>query len=59
MLPFEKCAKSPAERRATFLERIGEEIESLGDDLLATANIETALPIAERLAASAVAPSIS
>jgi NADP-dependent aldehyde dehydrogenase len=39
-----------AEQRAAFLERIGAEIEALGDDLLQTANAETALPIAERLA---------
>lgn len=41
----------PVERRAVFLERIAAEIESLGDDLLTTASIETALPIAERLVA--------
>jgi alpha-ketoglutaric semialdehyde dehydrogenase len=40
----------PAERRAAFLERIGVEIEALGDELLKAANTETALPIAERLA---------
>ena len=47
---FHELRQISAERRATFLERIGDEIESLGDDLLTTANIETALPIAERLA---------
>jgi alpha-ketoglutaric semialdehyde dehydrogenase len=38
------------EQRAVFLERIGEEIEALGDDLLKTASVETGLPVAERLA---------
>jgi NADP-dependent aldehyde dehydrogenase len=39
----------PAERRAAFLECIGEEIEALGDYLLTTVSVETGLPIAERL----------
>lgn len=39
----------PPERLAAFLERIGDEIESLGDLLLNAAHIETALPIADRL----------
>jgi 2,5-dioxopentanoate dehydrogenase len=39
-----------AGQRADFLERIGVEVESLGDELLQTAHAETALPIAERLA---------
>lgn len=46
---FHELRQISTERRATFLERIGEEIEALGDDLLTTANIETGLPIAERL----------
>ena len=37
------------ERRAAFLDRIAEEIEALGDDLLIAANAETLLPIKERL----------
>jgi NADP-dependent aldehyde dehydrogenase len=41
--------RTSAVRRAAFLERIAEEIELLGDELLSTANIETALPITERL----------
>ena len=47
---FHEFRRTSAVRRAAFLERIGEEIESLGDDLLTAANIETSLPIAERLA---------
>jgi NADP-dependent aldehyde dehydrogenase len=47
---FAEYRAVPAERRAAFLERIGAEIEALGDELLQTANAETALPIAERLA---------
>src|SRR4030095_5993370 len=43
---FYELRQISAERRATFLDRIGEEIESLGDELLTTANIETARPIA-------------
>jgi alpha-ketoglutaric semialdehyde dehydrogenase len=35
----------PPERRAGFLERIGDEIESLGDDLLRAANAESSRPI--------------
>jgi NADP-dependent aldehyde dehydrogenase len=46
---FNDFRQTSAERRAVFLERIGQEIEELGDDLLRTAGIETALPIAERL----------
>jgi alpha-ketoglutaric semialdehyde dehydrogenase len=46
---FQEFRRTSAVRRAAFLELIGEEIELLGDDLLATANTETALPIAERL----------
>jgi alpha-ketoglutaric semialdehyde dehydrogenase len=55
-LAFEVAAKAfaqfrqiSAERRAQFLERIGLEIEALGDHLLVTASTETGLPIAERL----------
>src|SRR5438045_6943410 len=55
---FEAAAKDsetfrsiPREQRAAFLEQIAEEILSLGDDLLVTANAETSLPITERLAA--------
>jgi 2,5-dioxopentanoate dehydrogenase len=47
---FDDFRRIPAERRAAFLERIGEEIEALGDTLLNTANVETGLPVAERLA---------
>ena len=47
---FHEFRRTSAVRRAAFLERISEEIESLGDDLLTAANIETSLPIAERLA---------
>ena len=39
------------ERRAAFLDRVGDQIEALGEDLLTTANIETALPVTERLVA--------
>lgn len=46
---FHEYSRVPAETRATFLDRIGAEIEKLGDDLLSAANTETALPIAERL----------
>src|SRR5215471_1393238 len=46
---FQEFRRTSAVRRAAFLERIGEEIELLGDDLLGTANTETALPITERL----------
>jgi len=56
-LAFQAAAKAAQEfhqlapeLRAAFLERIGGELESLGDELLSTANIETALPIADRLA---------
>src|SRR4051794_22010976 len=47
---FEPFRRIAGEQRAAFLEQIGEEILSLGDDLLVIANAETALPIAERLA---------
>jgi NADP-dependent aldehyde dehydrogenase len=46
---FHAGRRIPAARRAEFIERIGEEIERLGDDLLAAASTETALPVAERL----------
>lgn len=46
---FEPYRALPAARRAAFLEQIAVEIEALGDELLAVAHDETALPIAERL----------
>src|SRR5262245_44092518 len=46
---FHEFRQISPEQRASFLECIGEEIEALGDDLLQAANIETALPVAERL----------
>src|SRR6185436_947764 len=39
----------PADQRAAFLERVCDEIDALGDDLLTTASVETGLPVAERL----------
>jgi 2,5-dioxopentanoate dehydrogenase len=48
---FERFRRIPPEQRASFLDQIGEEILSLGDDLLTTAHAETSLPIAGRLAA--------
>jgi NADP-dependent aldehyde dehydrogenase len=48
---FEAFRRITRDQRAAFLEQIGEEILSLGDDLLATANAETALPITGRLVA--------
>jgi alpha-ketoglutaric semialdehyde dehydrogenase len=47
---FDVYRALPAERRADLLERIAVEIEALGDELLAVAHAETALPVAERLA---------
>jgi alpha-ketoglutaric semialdehyde dehydrogenase len=47
---FEVYRALPAERRAALLEQIAVEIEALGDELLAVAHAETALPVAERLA---------
>ena len=47
---FHEYRRITTDQRAEFLERIGVEIEALGDDLLEAANAETALPIAERLA---------
>src|SRR5689334_10059920 len=47
---FERFRRIPREQRAAFLDQIGEEILSLGDDLLTTVHAETSLPIAERLA---------
>ena len=47
---FHEYRPLSAEQRAAFLDRIGVEIENLGDELLAAAHVETALPIAERLA---------
>ncbi|MCE9609273.1 MAG: aldehyde dehydrogenase (NADP(+)) [Chthoniobacter sp.] len=37
---------APAEKRAALLEKIGEEIMALGDDLLQRAHFETGLPLA-------------
>jgi len=45
---FPQYRRCPPEQRAAFLERIGVEIQSIGDNLLTTANSETALPL-ERL----------
>ncbi len=42
---FPRYRGLPAEARATFLERIAEEIVELGDALLTLANQETALPL--------------
>lgn len=47
---FEAYRHTSPEARAAFLERIGAEIEALGEELLTTAHAETALPVAERLA---------
>jgi NADP-dependent aldehyde dehydrogenase len=46
---FDDFRSVSPERRATFLDRIAEEIETLGDDLLNTASAETSLPVATRL----------
>ncbi len=43
---FAVFARTPAEMRATFLEKIAEEILALGDDLLQRAHVETGLPLA-------------
>jgi NADP-dependent aldehyde dehydrogenase len=40
----------PPEQRAALLDQIAAEVEALGDELLAVAHAETALPVAERLA---------
>lgn len=42
---FFAFAALPPESRAAFLDKVAEEIESLGDALLERANLETALPI--------------
>jgi len=42
---FHLLRQIPTEQRAEFLERIGVEIEALGDDLLKTASAETGLPV--------------
>ena len=47
---FHDYRKLPSDLRADLLEQIAVEIESVGDDLLAVAHAETALPVAERLA---------
>jgi alpha-ketoglutaric semialdehyde dehydrogenase len=46
---FEALRKITPDRRAAFIEQIGEEIFAIGDDLLVAAHTETGLPIAERL----------
>jgi len=46
---FQAFRQTSAEQRAVFLDRIGEEIEALGNDLLSVTSTETALPVAERL----------
>jgi NADP-dependent aldehyde dehydrogenase len=46
---FLEYRKTPADQRAALLEQIAAEIEALGDELLAVAHAETALPVAERL----------
>jgi 2,5-dioxopentanoate dehydrogenase len=46
---FSQFRQTSADQRALFLERIGEEIEALENDLLTATSTETALPIAERL----------
>jgi alpha-ketoglutaric semialdehyde dehydrogenase len=43
---FDTYRELPAERRAAFLDAIGDEIVALGDELLERANKETGLPIA-------------
>jgi alpha-ketoglutaric semialdehyde dehydrogenase len=48
---FRELRHISVERRAAFLDRVGDQIDALGEDLLTTANIETALPVAERLVA--------
>ncbi len=47
---FEHYRTVPADQRAALLDQIAVEIQALGDQLLAVAHAETALPIAERLA---------
>jgi NADP-dependent aldehyde dehydrogenase len=47
---FEEYRRFSPQDRAQFLDRVAEEIEKTGDDLLTAANIETALPL-DRLAA--------
>jgi NADP-dependent aldehyde dehydrogenase len=47
---FHEYSRFSPEARAAFLDRIGVEIEKLGEALLTAANLETALPIPERLA---------
>jgi len=43
---FDEYRELPAEKRAAFLEAIGEEIMGIGDDLLERAGIESGLPAA-------------
>ena len=47
---FHDYRKLASDLRADLLEQIAVEIESVGDDLVAVAHAETALPVAERLA---------
>ena len=46
---FDEYRTVPADQRAAFLEQIAVEIEALGDELLAVAHAETALPVTPRL----------
>src|SRR5689334_4896831 len=46
---FESVRKIAPEQRAAFLDRIGDEILALGNDLLTAANTETSLPVEIRL----------
>lgn len=46
---FQAFRKVAPDQRAALLEQIAVEIEALGDELLAVAHAETALPVAERL----------
>lgn len=46
---FDECRRMPALQRVALLEQIAAELDALGDELLAVAHAETALPVAERL----------
>ena len=46
---FDAYRAAPAEQRAALLEQVAIEIEALGNELLAAAHAETALPVTERL----------
>src|SRR5437879_10015782 len=41
---FDDFRRQPAERRAEFLDRVADEVQGLGDELIQRANAETALP---------------